>query len=57
MVKAGGVRRALHVLGQQPRHSSVLAGAELSESSVAVAVYWALDATSVRSAVPFQLAV
>lgn len=57
MVKAGGVRRALHVLGQQPRHSSVLAGAELSESSVAVAVYLALDATSVRSAVPFQLAV
>lgn len=56
MVKAGGVRRGFRVLGQQPRHSSVLPGAELSESSVAVAVYWALDATSVRSAVPFQLA-
>lgn len=55
-MKAGGVRRGFRVLGQQPRHSSVLPGAELSESSVAVAVYWALDATSVRSAVPFQLA-
>lgn len=52
MVKAGDVTRALNMLSLTP----VLPGAELSESSVAVAVYWALDATSVRSAVPFQLA-